>query len=127
MNITIKTKNIELTPSLESFINKKIGGLKKFLKVFGHHSTPIPGGRDLFETLVEVEKETMHHRKGQVFKAEAKLYLPGKSLFTKAYSDDLMKAISEVRDELESEIRKHRTKLIDIPRREGKQFDQSRL
>ena len=81
MKIIIKSKNFELTAQLESFINKKIGGLTKFLKAFEGHSLPVAGGRSLFDTFVEVERETMHHRKGDIFKAEAKIYLPGKSLF----------------------------------------------
>ena len=118
MNIIIKTKNIDPSPSMESFIHKKIGGLKKFLKIFSDNHLPIPGERDLFETFVEVEKETMHHRKGNIFKAGVKIYLPGRSLFAKATGDDLMKLINEIRDELEREIRKYRTKIIDKPRRE---------
>ncbi|MEK7124413.1 MAG: ribosome-associated translation inhibitor RaiA [Patescibacteria group bacterium] len=117
MNIIIKTKNIELTPSLEAFINKKIGGLKKFIKAFDSHALPVPGERDLFETFVEVEKESTHHKKGQFFAAEARIYLPGRSLFAKAKSDDLMKAIIEARNELEREIRKYKTKLVELPRR----------
>src|SRR5688572_6444783 len=103
MQITIKTKNIEILGQLESFINKKIGGLAKFLKSFEGHSLPVAGGRNLFDTFVEVERETMHHRKGDIFKAEAKIYLPGKSLFAKAHGDNLIKAVDEVRDELEAE------------------------
>lgn len=77
----------------------------------------------LFDTFVEVERETTHHRKGNVFRAEAKIYLPGKSLFAKAKGDDLIKIISEVRDELESEIRKYRTRIIDFPRRQSKKLN----
>ena len=77
MNITIKAKNIELTAPLESFINKKIGGLKKFLGSFQNHSLLITEGRNLFDTLVEIKRETMHHKKGNIFKAEAKIHLPG--------------------------------------------------
>jgi len=32
MKIIIKTKNLELTPSLENYINEKIGSLEKFIK-----------------------------------------------------------------------------------------------
>ncbi len=125
MNIIIKTKNIELTPSIESFINKKIGGLKKFLKSFEGNGQLIPGGRDLFETFVDVQKESLHHRKGRIFRAEVKIYIPGRSLFAKSSSDDLIKAITEARDEIEREIRKHKTKAIDLPRRKAMQKSRS--
>ncbi|MDO8530332.1 MAG: ribosome-associated translation inhibitor RaiA [bacterium] len=124
MQITIKSKNVELNGQLESFINKKIGGVAKFLKAFEGHSLPVAGGRNLFDTFVEVERETMHHKKGDIFKAEAKIYLPGKSLFAKAHGDNLIKAVDEVRDELEAEIRKYKTKVIEFPRRKQKQQKQ---
>lgn len=124
MKIIIKTKNFELTDPLENSIYKKIGGLKKFLSVFEGHAVQIPGGRDLFETFVEVKRESQHHRKGNVFTAEIKLYVPGKSLFAKAQGSDLAQLIGQVRNELESEIRKHRTKIIDHPRRQIRKSQQ---
>ena len=104
----------------KSAMGKKIGGLKKFIKGFENHHLPVSGGRSLFDTFVEVQKETTHHVKGQIFKAEVKLYLPGKSLFASSNGDDLMKTISEVRDELEGEIRKHKSKVVEFPRRKAK-------
>ena len=124
MQIIIKSKNLDLSEQSESFINKKIGGLRKFLKAFESHSLPVAGGRNLFDTFVEVERETMHHRKGDIFKAEAKIYLPGRSLFAKAHGDNLIKAVDEVRDELEAEIRKYKTKVIEFPRRKAKKAKQ---
>ncbi len=125
MNIIIKTKNLELTEQLESFINRKIGGLKKFFSAFENHSLPIAEGRDLFETFVEVEKVSQHHQKGDVFQVEVKLYLPGKSLFAKAHGSDVIKIINEVRDKLEGEIRKYKSKVIEFPIRKSKKFNQS--
>ncbi len=125
MNIIIKTKNLELTEQLENFINKKIGALKKFFSAFENHKLPIAKGRDLFETFVEVEKVSQHHKKGDVFQAEIRLYLPGKSLFAKAHGSDVIKIINEVRDELEGEIRKYKSKVIELPIRKSKKFAQS--
>ncbi len=113
MNIIVKIKNLKLTESLRSFIENKIGGIKKFLKSF----TKSSGQNDSLEAFVEVEKETMHHRKGDVFKAETKVNLPGKSFVAQAHGDDLKRAVVEVRDELKREIGKYKTKTIDSPRR----------
>ncbi len=107
MQIIIKTKNIELTPSLENFINGKIGKLGKFLF----------DGAELF---VEIERETSHHKKGEVFFAEAIVSLPGKKLISQAKGDDLGKAITEVKEELEIEIKKYKLKKIELPRRKAK-------
>ena len=124
MNITIKTKNIELTEALESFINKKIGGLKKFFSSFENHRLPMAEGRSLFDTFVEIGKENNHHRKCDVFMAEAKIYMPGKSIFAKTHGEDMIKIINELRDEMESEIRRYKSKVIEFPRRRAKQKKQ---
>ena len=120
MQITIKGKNLEVTENLESFIQKKIGGLRKFLKAFEGHSLPVAGERGLFDTFIEVKKETMHHRKGDIFRAEGKIYAPGTSIFAKAHGEDVIKVIGELRDELENEIRRYKTKTVEFPRRQAK-------
>ena len=68
MEIIIKAKNIELTDSLERFINDKIGKLEKFLSYPGQ------------EIFIEIEKETKHHKKGEVFSAEGIISVPGKKI-----------------------------------------------
>lgn len=120
MKIIIRAKNLDFTSQLESFVNKKIGALAKFLRVFQHSELPVAHGKDLFETFVEVERETAHHKKGYVFKAEAKIYVPGRVLFAEKRGDDLLKIIDGVRDELEMEIKRYKTKVIESPRREAK-------
>jgi len=122
MHIITKTKNIELTESMQIMVERKIGSLKKFIKGFEYHSLPVVAGRDLFETFVEVKRETMHHRKGDVFVTEVKMYLPGKTLFAKAHGDNVVRTISDVRDELEREIRKYKTKVVEFPRQKAKKF-----
>jgi len=108
MQIIIKTKNLEPTDSLRDLINKKINGLGKFVKIFKE---------DFKEIFVEVEKETRHHKKGNIFFAELIISLPGKKLFAKAHGENLSKAITEVKDEMEREIKKYKTKTIELPRR----------
>lgn len=108
MQIIIKTKNFELTGFLEKFINEKIGKLEKFAKTLG---------RDSMEVFVEVEKETNHHKKGDLFIANLQIHLPGKMLMAKAHGEDLQKAIIDAKDELEIEIKKHKLKVIEGPRR----------
>jgi len=115
VNIIIKIKNLKLTESFKGFIKNKIGGIQKFLKYFNKNTTD--NQKDVLEAFVEVEKETKHHRKGDIFKAEAKINVPGKSFMAKAHGDDLGEAVTEVRDELEREIREYKTKTIELPRR----------
>ena len=101
MNIIIKTKNIELTDSLESIINKKLEGLNKFFK------------KQDEKVFVEIEKETKHHRKGDVFSAEVMVG----NYVAKAHGEDLVRALVQAREQLEREIRKHKSKTVELPRR----------
>ena len=108
MEIIIKTKNVKLTQDLEKFINEKMGRLEKFL----HDKNQ--------EIFVEIEKESNHHKQGEIFCAEAILTVPGKKMVAAAKHEDLFSAITEVKEELEIEIKKHKTKMVETPRREAK-------
>lgn len=115
MRITIKAKNLELTEELQNFIEEKIGSLKKFIKILKEEKGE---GKTLAEAFVEVEKETMHHKKGQIFSVKASIYLPGKNLLVFAKTDDLLTAVIKARDELKAEIEKYKFKNIDKNRRQ---------
>lgn len=107
MQIIIKTKNLELTDSLESLVSKRMLGIKKLVKNLQESS----------ELIVEVERETKHHRKGDIFRAEAMINLPGANLVVRAHGENLSRVITEVKNELEREIRKYKTKTVELPRR----------
>jgi len=100
MQIDIEATNIELTAPLREYIEEKMGKLNKFLKPFE--------GSDL-RVRVEVARTSKHHRQGDVYRAEANLYLPGKILRAEHKSDDIRVAINQVKDKLQREIRKHKT------------------
>jgi ribosomal subunit interface protein len=112
MEIIIKSKNLELTADLQEFIEEKIGGLKKFINILKEENTKT--GKTLSEFFVEVEKENKHHRKGNIFKAEARVHLPGKTLIAISQRDDLKQAIVEVKDELQQEIKKYKLKKKEV-------------
>lgn len=116
MLIDIKTKNLKLTDSLKNFIEKRMSSIKKLVNVLGDDSFA-KKGKTLAEIFWEVEEETRRHRKGNIFKVEAEIILPGKKLFAKAQNQDLKLAITEVREELERELRKYKTRTIEMPRR----------
>ena len=107
MRITIKAKNLELTEELQNFIEEKIGSLKKFVKILKEERGE---GKTLAEAFVEVEKETRHHKKGKIFKAEAQISLPGKILMAQARGEDLPGIVVKLKDALQQEIKKYRLK-----------------
>ncbi len=114
MKIIIKTKNLDLTKDLQSFIEKKIGSVKKFIDVLKREDEI---GKTLAEVFVEVEKETEHHKKGKVFCVKTQVILPGKSLMVGFEADDLFKAVVGAKDELKMEIEKYKFKNVDKRRR----------
>lgn len=102
MQITIKTKNLDLTPSLQEWVDEKIGALEKFIERFETE------GQILCE--VEVARTTNHHHKGDVFYAEANLHMPGRKIRAEAQDFDVRVAVDRVRDRLQSDLVKHKEK-----------------
>jgi len=100
MKINIKSTNLDLTPALKEYIEDKIGSVKKFLERWD------PEG--VVEAWVEVGRTTKHHHKGNVFRAEADLRVPGKVLRAEDEDFDIRVAIDRVRDKLKREIEKYK-------------------
>ena len=124
MKIILKTKNIDRVEQVEAYVDKKVKGILKFLKPFEGHALSAKPGKELFDIFVEVKKETNHHKKGDIFSAGVTLSLPGKNVFVRAHGDDVLKVIVKMKDELETEIRKYKAKIIDIPRRKVRKIEQ---
>lgn len=113
MKIITRTKNLELTGELDRFIEEKIGSLKKFVQILKKEEEK----KTLAEVYFEIEKETNHHNKGNIFRAEATILLPGRKLVASANGDDLFLTIVEVKDKLQQEIKKYKEKTITKTRR----------
>lgn len=93
----IKATNFTLTPAVEDLITEKIGGLEKYV--------PQLEEKGVLECWVEVGKTTKHHQKGDVFRAEADIRLPGKIIRAEAERETLIMAVTEVKDELQQQIK----------------------
>ena len=100
MNIIIK-KNIDLTPALETYLQKKFTSLEKFVR---HSIKRIP------RNYVEVERTTNHHRKGDVYRATAKTPPAENNAPRRGEADDIRVAIDAAKDTLREEIEKYKEK-----------------
>ena len=98
MRIEINPTNIKLDDALLIWVEKKIGGLEKFLKKIDP---------DAVEVKIDIGKPSRHHKKGPVWYAEANLRLPGKLLRATDTNKDLRTAINNVKDELQRQIKKY--------------------
>jgi len=98
MKVTIKATNLELTPEIKEAIEEKIAPLDKF----------IPNINMPLEAVVEVARETHHHKKGEIYYAEANIRMPGKIIRSEAREKNIYKAINTVKDELQLLLKKYK-------------------
>ncbi len=123
MKVVIKTKNLKLNQTLKEFIEEKINSLEKFSKIFyskKYFNSFFGKGKAEIEAEVEVGKETMHHKKGSIFWAECQMKFPRISLRSTARAEDLKLAITEVKDELQRELKKHKERLKALTKKGGR-------
>ena len=95
MNIIIKATNIELKHDLEEWVKIRLEPLERFDKFLQEKDV---------EVWVELGKTTKGQRKGDIFRAEAQIRLPGKSIRAEAVSNNVRKSINELRDKLQREV-----------------------
>jgi len=125
MKIVIKATNLELNQELRDYIEEKIGGLEKFAKVFqseNYYNGFFAKGKPRVEVWVEIGKTTRHHQKGDIFRAEAQMRFPGKSLRAESKRDDLKLAITEIKDELQRELKQYKEKAETAVKRKTRIF-----
>lgn len=113
INITIKTKNMDLTPAVKEYVEKKMSTLERFV-----------GTKEGAETLVEVDLglRNRHHKKGDIYRAEVNLTMDKKFVRAVSVESDLYAAIDSVKDQIVGRITSERTKISDIARRSAKRL-----
>ena len=107
MKIILSGKNIKLDEALKVFVDDRIGGLRKFLED--------PNG--LVEARVEIGLPSKHHRSGRIYYAEVNLKIGRKLLRATCQHEDMRNAIVDVKNELQSQIKKFKNKKLDLTRK----------
>lgn len=102
MRILIQGTKLDLTEPLKVYIEEKMQGLEKFLKRWDE--------KDSIVLRVEVARTSKHHKKGEVYYAEANLDIPHRVMRAESYHNDARLAINEVKKILEGEIKKYKGK-----------------
>lgn len=101
VKVIIHAQNIDLTPSIEAVIGKKLATIEKLFDT---------QDEQLAEARVEVGRPSRHHHKGFVYRAEINLKI-GSNLFrAEVEHADLRIAIDFARDEIERQIKKFKSK-----------------
>ncbi len=99
MNINIKCTHIELTDAIRNYVFTKLESVNKLLN-----------RSDEAFAQVEVGKESNHHMKGDVFKAEIHLRGDGAEHYAVVIKDDLYAAIDELKDEIMEKVKSTKNK-----------------
>jgi putative sigma-54 modulation protein len=108
MKIIIESGGMELTESVRTYADRKFRTLEKFVSRFEK------GGE--IELHVEILKTTQHHRKGDIYQANANIRLPGKMLNVGEKAADVHTAIDLAKDVLKMEIEKYKARIIEPKR-----------
>jgi ribosomal subunit interface protein len=119
MRINIKSKDLELTPAIRDFVEEKVNSVEKFVDSLydGNFVSPSGKVKSPAEAWVEIGKTTHHHKKGQVFMAECIMKFPKHEVVAKAVAQSLESAVTEMKDELQRELKKEKRKVCCTDRR----------
>jgi len=104
MNYNIRGENLEVTPALREYVEKKIGKLEKYFD-----STPVAD--------VNVNFQVQKQNREQII--EVTIPMPSLLLRAEESHADMYAAIDLVTEKLERQIRKHKTKVNRKFRQEG--------
>lgn len=99
MQTRIKATKIELTEAIREYVDKKMTMLEKYL-----------GSYNVINCDVEVGMTTSKHNKGQIYKAEINLQVPGELIRIEKEAEDLYKAIDKAKDHMAQAIVKYKDK-----------------
>jgi len=98
MIITIKKTQVDITEDQKSIIEEKISGLEKYFD-------------NIISADVEVGVTTQHHNKGDIYRAEVNLSVPGKVIRAEAETESIEKSINIVKDVLKRELVEYKEKM----------------
>lgn len=110
MRVTIRQKNLEITPALRIYIESKV--LKPI-----HRLLKDVEGKELPVLTIEVGRTTRHHRKGAVYHTAAGFSFNGTILHAEAEDEDIRAACDLLEEELEREILTYKGRTITLQKR----------
>lgn len=107
MYINIKATNIELTPAINDYVEKRVTNLGKLLNKIEEKEG---------EVMVnfEVGKSTNHHKSGEFFHTDCSINIKGKKFYASSDKEDLYQAIDDVKEKLFHEISQDKDKSMTL-------------
>ena len=113
MKTNIKVTNIELTPEIKDYLEKKIDSLEKFIEKADSSA----------QAWVEIGVSTKHHQHGDIYRAEIQIRIPNaNSVRGVSEKETLYAAIDEAKEEVKKELTKIKEKKISLARKGARMF-----
>lgn len=109
MRINEKGTNMEITDSIRDYLYKKLEHLEKFID---------PTDESVICD-VELGRPSLHHKNGDVFRAEINIHIAGNNLRAVSKNEDLYSAIDETVSEIGRSLKSNKEKQISLIRRGG--------
>ena len=88
INVNIKATDIELTPQISDYLNKKIASLEKF----------VSENDEAAYADVEIGRTTNHHRTGNVYFTEINFKIANENMRARAEGDSLISSMDKAKD-----------------------------
>ncbi len=131
MEVIIKSNNIELTPHLRDYAEKKLRSACRFIPsvIKAEHKDSEEVGREVARVVLEVEIEKITgetKEKGRIFRTEAQMLLPGNTVKAEYVAETVKASVDEVKNELERQIKEHKEKIETKRRKEGQKAKRKR-
>ena len=123
MEISIRTKNIEATDHLKEYAEKKLTAACRFIPSLLEKELQDQErvGEEVDRIILEVEIERVTGEgKGRIFRTEAQMILPGKTIKAEDVAETVKASIDEVKYELERQVKEYKNK-IGTKRKKGGQ------
>ncbi len=111
MNIALLGTGIDITEALRSKVYQEFEKLKKVLDPRVHIA-------------VEIGKINKHHKRGDIYKAEAKIIEPKAEYFANFITQNLYTSITTLADELFEKVTKSKAKHRSLSKRGGGKIKQ---
>lgn len=107
----IKITGMDMTPSIQDYVDKKIDMLNKFID-----------SEDDALAEIEIGRTTNHHHKGDVYKAELHITTSKGSYHAEAKESDLYIAIDMVKDKMSQEIVNKKDRKVSLMKKGQKKI-----
>ncbi len=109
----IKATNIDMTDAIKAYVEEKFLGLAKFTINYEPAATAD----------IEIGKTSEHHQKGEIYRCEVTMQIPGDLLRVDVTAEDLYAAIDKAKDLLKEQLAEKKDAMLERRHSAGEELD----